>query len=223
MTLAWFQVRKYGSCIVSSVCIFVCVWLCVSVWTIASSMDAPAKHRLLWRCQETVAFLWRQTAPIRFGWGFSLRLSIFLPPLFSFPSLPQWTTFSSLHRLYFCLFVSFYVYFLSLRAPCDAAQLKQAKRKRERGKDREENRHQFVHQISTAANGRARECCLKWTVSGRRTRHEYLALIQPLLLLFDHTLILQWHKVIYIFRYAPLYWPSIAIGWCFALLTDIHQ
>lgn len=145
MTLARFQAGKYGSCIVSAVCICARVWLCVSVWTIASSMDAPAKHRLLWRCQETVAFLWRQTAPIRFGRGFSLRLSIRLPPLLSLPLSPAMNHFffpASSLLLPVCLLLCP----LSLAESamwCGAVEAGE-EGEGERGKDGEENVHQSV-------------------------------------------------------------------------------
>lgn len=145
MTLARFQAGKYGSCIVSAVCICARVWLCVSVWTIASSMDAPAKHRLLWRCQETVAFLWRQTAPIRFGRGFSLRLSIRLPPLLSLPLSPA-------NEPLFLACIAFTSACLSPFMSAFSRRERHVMRRRwsrwrgrgRGGKDGEENRHQFV-------------------------------------------------------------------------------
>lgn len=55
--------------------IAVCVCVCVHVWTLASSMDAPAKHHLRLWCQETVAFVWRQTAQYDLAGG-ALSLSL---------------------------------------------------------------------------------------------------------------------------------------------------
>lgn len=80
--------------------IAVCVCVCVHVWTLASSMDAPAKHHLRLWCQETVAFVWRQTAQYDLAGG-ALSLSPFLSV---FLALFYYTTFFLPALLYFLYF-----------------------------------------------------------------------------------------------------------------------
>lgn len=86
--------------------IAVCVCVCVHVWTLASSMDAPAKHHLRLWCQETVAFVWQQTAQYDLAGGaLSLSLPFFLyfSPSFIIPlffCLPCFT--SSIFFILYC-------------------------------------------------------------------------------------------------------------------------
>lgn len=106
--------------------IAVCVCVCVHVWTLASSMDAPAKHHLRLWCQETVAFVWRQTAQYDLAGG-ALSLSPFLSV---FLALFYYTTFFLPALLYFLyFFLSSTAFLIAPKYPCTAAELWQGNEK----------------------------------------------------------------------------------------------
>lgn len=90
-------------------------------------MDAPAKHHLRLWCQETVAFVWRQTAQYDLAGG-ALSLSLSLSFCISRPLL-LYHFFSACLALLPLFFLSSTAFLIAPKYPCTAAELWQGKEK----------------------------------------------------------------------------------------------